>query len=86
MEYDSKKLRLSPKLPKKPNFLKHVFLQKLNDLEHLKFFFVLQKKISNVLNRSIFAKKHVSKNWVFWAILEESLSFFGAFFISSTGI
>jgi len=46
----------------------------------------LQKKISNVLNRSIFAKKHVSKNWVFWAILEESLSFFGAFFISSTGI
>ena len=109
-------------MPKKPNFLKHVFLQKLNDLEHLKFFFVmclsnfvsplpprafhmcsplgppsglpeggtlgtahvhcpgggwvtqklnftLQKKISNVVNRSIFAKKHVSKNWVFWAIL-----------------
>jgi len=41
VEYDSKKLRLSPKLPKKPNFLKHVFLQKLNDLEHLKFFFVM---------------------------------------------
>ena len=28
-------------MPKKPNFLKHVFLQKLNDLEHLKFFFVM---------------------------------------------
>ena len=38
--------------------------------------FTLQKKISNVLNRSIFAKKHVSKNWVFWAILGKVLVFF----------
>ena len=37
--------------------------------------FHITKKISNVLNRSIFAKKHVSKNWVFWAILGKVLVF-----------
>ena len=71
-----KKLRLSSKIAQKTQFFETCFFAKIERFRTFEIFFCYQKKIVNVQNRSIFAKKHVSKNWVFWAILGKVLVFF----------